>query len=153
MGHTIPSWCWRLSGSPDIVFLLLTFLGLRATVSEFSIERRTLAWRSNVSPGHQWARAGRQADTRGRRLVTCQPCTLHAPHTISAAQRRHEQSHTDSKDTLVRVKSTTHTGKDRWQTHTTDHRRRSKTEPIRDRSQVKTITEWRAHGRQTQQIA
>lgn len=53
----IPSCCWTLSGKPDIVFLRLTFVGRRASVSVFIRERRTLAWRSNVSPGDQVRRA------------------------------------------------------------------------------------------------
>lgn len=43
------SWL-KLSGSPDIVFLRLTFLGLRDTVSVLMRERRMLACRSNTSP-------------------------------------------------------------------------------------------------------
>lgn len=40
-----------LSGSPDIVFLRLTFLGRRDTVSLLMRERRMLACRSNTAPG------------------------------------------------------------------------------------------------------
>ena len=42
-GRTVPSSCWMLSGSPEIVFLRLTFLGRRATVSQLARARRTLA--------------------------------------------------------------------------------------------------------------
>lgn len=47
----IPSSWLMLSGSPDIVFLRLTFLGRRDTVSVLMRERRMLACRSNTAPG------------------------------------------------------------------------------------------------------
>lgn len=47
-----------LSGSPDIVFLRLTFLGRRDTVSVLMRERRMLACRSNTAPG------GREGESR-----------------------------------------------------------------------------------------
>jgi len=39
-----------MSGTPVIVFLLCTLLGLRIMVSVFAKERRKLAWRSKFSP-------------------------------------------------------------------------------------------------------
>lgn len=48
---SIPSSRLKLSGSPDIVFLRLTFLGRRDTVSVLMRERRMLACRSNTAPG------------------------------------------------------------------------------------------------------
>lgn len=50
---SIPSSRLMLSGSPDIVFLRLTFLGRRDTVSVLMRERRMLACRSNTAPGSQ----------------------------------------------------------------------------------------------------
>ena len=49
--RSIPSSQLMLSGSPDIVFLRLTFLGRRDTVSVLMRERRMLACRSNTAPG------------------------------------------------------------------------------------------------------
>ena len=51
-----------LSGRPDIVFLRLTFLGRRDTVSMLMSERRMLACRSNPAPGGREgeSKAGRQ---------------------------------------------------------------------------------------------
>lgn len=89
--HTIPSSCWTLSGTPEIVFLRLTFLGRRTRVSVFIRERRMLACLSNVSPGDQLTWADRQ---KGQ-LVTYMHHTCRAhTHMHTVSLNFHAEPHT-----------------------------------------------------------
>lgn len=91
--HTIPSSSWMLSGTPDIVFLRLTFFGRRVRVSEFIRERRTLACLSNVSPGDQLTSTDKQ---KGQLVTYMQSVHTHTrchyifhaePHTFRTSKQ------------------------------------------------------------------
>lgn len=103
--HTIPSSCWTLSGTPEIVFLRLTFLGRRTSVSVFIRERRILACLSNVSPGDQLTRADRQ---KGQ-LVTYMHHTCRAhTHTPIPVKLSCKATHILHKQVKLRWKTKIH---------------------------------------------
>ncbi len=103
--HTIPSSCWTQSGTPEIVFLRLTFLGRRTRVSVFIRERRMLACLSNVSPGDQLTRADRQ---KGQ-LVTYMHHTCSAHTRTVSVQLSCRATHILHKQMMWKPKTKLHT--------------------------------------------
>lgn len=80
-----------LSGSPDIVFLRLTFLGRRDTVSVLMRERRTLACRSNTAPGGREGESAQAGGHTGKHAVAL----VRTAHTrLHALFQRHMQDST-----------------------------------------------------------